>query len=187
MELQRGGRRLLGRGSVALAELVACVVFATAWMWPLVRHLATRLRDDGDCASTSWVVAWGEHALLSAPGNLFQSNCFAPAKDALAFSEPLLGFAVAGLPLRMLGGSPVLVHNLLFLLGLSISVWCVVRLSRRLGLPPAVAFAGALAAGSSAVVAGHLSHLVFTVWGLAALPVVAFLLGVDSPRAAGLT
>ena len=42
--------------------------------------------------------------------------------DALAFSEPLIVPAVLGSPVRILGGSPVLVHNLLLIAGLALTM-----------------------------------------------------------------
>jgi hypothetical protein len=69
-----------------------------------------------------WIVAWVQHQLPRDPLHLFNANIFHPAPDSLAFSEPLLVPALLGAPVRILGGSPVLVHNLLLLAGLAMTM-----------------------------------------------------------------
>src|SRR5829696_8149148 len=44
------------------------------------------------------------------------------AADALAFSEPLIVPALLGAPVRLAGGSPVLVSNVLLLVGLTLTM-----------------------------------------------------------------
>ena len=54
---------------------------------------------------------------------LFQGNIFYPARDTLAFSEPLIVPALLGAPVAWLGGSPVLVFNLLVLAGFALTAF----------------------------------------------------------------
>jgi hypothetical protein len=104
------------------AALVA-VLLAAAHTWPLATAPGTlSLHHNGDVLLNEWIVAWVQHQLLRAPHALFQANIFHPAPDALAFSEPLLVPALLGAPVRALGGSPVLVHNLLLLAGLALTL-----------------------------------------------------------------
>ncbi|MBA2302397.1 MAG: hypothetical protein H0W08_07155 [Acidobacteria bacterium] len=104
------------------AALVA-VVLAIGHTWPLATAPGTlSLHHNADVLLNEWIVAWVQHRLPRAPFDLFQANIFHPAPDALAFSEPLIVPALLGYPVRLLGGSPVLVHNLLLLAGLSLTM-----------------------------------------------------------------
>ena len=51
-----------------------------------------------------WIVTWIQHQLPRAPLTLFDANIFYPAKNTLAFSEPLIVPALLGYPVRLLGG-----------------------------------------------------------------------------------
>src|SRR5262249_35106035 len=56
-------------------------------------------------------------------------NIFQPDRHAVAYSEPLFVPALAGAPIRWLGGSAVLTFNLLLMLGLAVTAlagWFVV-------------------------------------------------------------
>ena len=54
-----------------------------------------------------------------AAARLFAGNIFQPDDRTLAYSEPLVVPALAGAPVRWLGGSPVLTFNLLLVAGLA--------------------------------------------------------------------
>ena len=104
------------------AALVAAVL-AAAHSWPLATAPARlSLNYNGDVMLNEWIVAWIQHQLPRDPLNLFSANIFHPAPDALAFSEPLIVPAVLGAPARLLGASPVLVHNLLLLAGMALTM-----------------------------------------------------------------
>ncbi len=68
-----------------------------------------------------WILAWVQHQLPRDPLHLFQGNIFYPARDTLAYSEPLIVPALMAAPVRWLGGSPVLVHNLLVIVGFALT------------------------------------------------------------------
>ena len=103
----------------ALLALVASIVHT----WPLATDPAgLSLHYNADVMLNEWIVAWIQHQLPRHPSQLFQANIFYPAKTSLAFSEPLIVPALMGAPARLAGGSPVLVHNLLLLAGLTLSV-----------------------------------------------------------------
>src|SRR5688500_9648147 len=99
-----------------------CVLLAIVHTWPLATapHQLSR-HDNADVMLNEWIVAWVQHQLPRAPLHLFEGNIFYPAHDTLAYSEPLIVPALMGAPVRWLGGSPVLVHNVLVIVGLALS------------------------------------------------------------------
>ena len=104
------------------AALVA-MFLAVLHTWPLATAPATLSRNDnGDAMLNEWIIAWVQHQLPRHPLQLFQANIFYPAPDTLAFSEPLIVPAILGWPVRLAGGSPVLVSNVLLLLGLALTM-----------------------------------------------------------------
>jgi hypothetical protein len=101
---------------------VACALLAIVHTWPLATAPATlSLNDNGDAQLNEWIMAWVVHQLPRAPAELFQANIFYPAPDALAFSEPLIVPALLGAPVAWLGGSPVLVSNLIVMAGFALT------------------------------------------------------------------
>ena len=105
----------------AAASLV-CALLAVVHTWPLASapHILSR-HDNGDVMLNEWILAWVQHQLPRDPLRLFQGNIFYPAHDTLAYSEPLIVPALMSAPVRWLGGSPVLVHNLLVIAGFALT------------------------------------------------------------------
>lgn len=102
---------------------VVAFLLAILHTWPLATApWRVSLNYNGDVMLNEWIVAWIQHQLPRAPLALFQANIFHPARDVLAFSEPLILPALLGWPVRLLGGSPVLVHNLLLIAGLALTM-----------------------------------------------------------------
>ena len=96
------------------AEATLRAVLAVLHTWPLVLHPGRySLNYNADTQLNEWILAWVAHQLPRAPAHLFEANIFYPARDTLAFSEPLIVPAILGFPVRLAGGSPVLVSNLL--------------------------------------------------------------------------
>jgi hypothetical protein len=121
---------MTGRGRIAAGALrshwtVASLVFvllAIVHTWPLVTEPGTLSRNDnGDAQLNEWIIAWIAHQLPRDPLQLFQGNIFYPAKDVIAFSEPLVVPALMVAPALWLGASPVLAMNLLMLLGFALT------------------------------------------------------------------
>lgn len=107
-----------------LLVFAACLLLAIVHTWPLVTDPGTLSRNDnGDAQLNEWILAWVAHQLPYAPARLFNANIFYPAKDALAFSEPLIVPAVLGMPLRWLGASPVFVFNIVLILGFALTAF----------------------------------------------------------------
>ena len=114
---------LFARRRTALAGIV-CVLLAIVHTWPLITDPARWCRNDnGDAMLNEWILAWVAHQLPYAPARLFDANIFYPAKDTLAFSEPLIVPAILGMPVRWVGGSPVLTFNVVLLLGFALTAF----------------------------------------------------------------
>ncbi len=87
--------------------------------WPLASDLTRLSRVDApDAQLNAWALAWVAHQLPNDPLHLFDANIFHPERYTLSYSEPLLVPALIGAPLHWLGASPVLVHNVLVMVGL---------------------------------------------------------------------
>lgn len=111
--------------------------------WPLATAPGTlSLHYNSDVMLNEWIITWVQHQLPRAPLALFDANIFHPAKNVLAFSEPLIVPALLGYPVRLLGGSPVLVHNLLLIAGLTTSVVAAYALVFRWTGDPAAGLLG---------------------------------------------
>lgn len=121
-----------GRCRHWIVAAVLCLAFAILHTWPLALAPGTYSRNDnGDAQLNEWILAWVEHTLPRDPLHLFQANIFYPAKDALAFSEPLIVPALLGAPIAWLGGSPVLVYNVMVIVGFALSALAGYALVRR--------------------------------------------------------
>lgn len=105
-----------------LGAAAVCVLLTVAHTWPLAADPATYSRNDtADAQLNEWILAWVAHQLPRDPINLFDANIFHPSRDALAFSEPLIVPGAMGAPVAWMGGSPVLVYNLMVLAGLALT------------------------------------------------------------------
>jgi hypothetical protein len=90
--------------------------------WPLARGPGVLSRNDtSDTQLNEWILAWIAHQLPRDPLRLFQANIFHPARDTLAFSEPLIVPGVIGIPIFWAGASPVLAYNLLLMIGFALT------------------------------------------------------------------
>jgi hypothetical protein len=122
---------MIERGRTAAARLLrshwttaalAFALLAIVHTWPLVTEPGTLSRNDnGDAQLNEWILAWIAHQLPRHPLQLFQGNIFYPAKDVLAFSEPLIVPALMVAPALWLGASPVLAMNLAMLIGFALT------------------------------------------------------------------
>src|SRR5262245_30896808 len=101
-----------------------CLLLAIIHTWPLATAPGTLSRNDNaDAQLNAWAMAWIAHQLPRAPAHLFDGNIFYPERRTLAFSEPLIVPALMGAPLRWAGGSPVLVHNIILILGFALTAF----------------------------------------------------------------
>ncbi|MFP6663289.1 MAG: hypothetical protein VCC00_03695 [Deltaproteobacteria bacterium] len=101
------------------AIVFAGVALLLAWPLPLMMGhgmvaSAPAAADSwarADFDLTAWILAWGTHALSTAPSTLFAGNLFHPATNILAGSENLLGLQPLTAPLFLLTGNAVLAQN----------------------------------------------------------------------------
>jgi hypothetical protein len=101
-----------------------CALLAVIHTWPLALHPARYSRNDNaDTQLNEWILAWVAHQLPRHPLHLFEANIFYPARDSLAFSEPLIVPALMGAPLAWAGASPVLVYNLVLIAGFALTAF----------------------------------------------------------------
>ena len=155
-------------------DFVVCLCVTAAWAAGVLPRLGTHLRDTYDAQFHAWAVAWTGHALVHAPLRVFDANIFAPFPNTLAFTEPLVGYGLFGLPLGLAGLSPVGVFNVLCLLGTAFSLWGISRLAIAHGAPRAPALLGATAAALGASAASNLGYISFVAFGGISLSLVAW-------------
>lgn len=133
-----GVRQEIRRREVAIVALAALAI-AVVMHWPLALNLGTDVpKDLADPLAQAWQPAWGGHALATQPFEFFQSNQFWPARDSLAFSDALVGYAPAGL----IGSGPEAAigrYGVLFLFAYALAFFGAYVLARELGLGPAAA------------------------------------------------
>jgi hypothetical protein len=114
-------RETIGRSHWTAAAALF-LLLSVIHTWPLATAPATLSRNDnGDAQLNEWIIAWVAHQLPRNPGQLFQGNIFYPARDTLAFSEPLIAPALLAAPALWLGASPVLAYNLLLVAGFTLT------------------------------------------------------------------
>lgn len=132
------------RGRAILIFLALAVLHT----WPIASapHRLS-LNHNADAQLNAWIVSWTAHTLPTRPAAYWQGNIFQPGESALAFSEPLVVPALVGAPVLWLGGSPVLMFNILLMAGLAatgLAGWWVVNQwtgSSRAGLVAGALFA----------------------------------------------
>jgi hypothetical protein len=107
-----------------LASLALFVLLAVVHTWPLATAPGRLSRNDSpDAVHKEWIIAWVAHQLAHDPWHLFDSNIFYPKRNTLAYSDHLLVQALMGAPLLWAGASPVLVYNLLIIVGHALTGW----------------------------------------------------------------
>jgi hypothetical protein len=136
------------------ATLGAFVVGTGVWVAPVLRVMGTGyLQLDtaplarADAMLTSWMLAWGAHALRTDPLAVYDANVFHPLPWTLAFSENLLASALMILPVDVAVGNPTLDHNVLLIASFVLVGTGTALLVRELGAGwPGAWLAGALVA-----------------------------------------
>ena len=104
------------------------LLLAILHTWPLATDPGRLSRHNDDEWLNAWVVSWIAHQLPRDPFALFDANMYWPSEKALAYTEPLIVPALMGAPLRWLGASPMMTHNVLVLLGLTLTALAMYRL-----------------------------------------------------------
>lgn len=106
------------RNAFVLLVYLGLAVVAT---WPLAARLPDHVYGLGTPPLNVWAMAWVRNQLLRDPTSLFDANAFHPYQQSLAFSEHLFVPALLGAPVALLGGNPVLAHNLVEILTLALA------------------------------------------------------------------
>lgn len=166
------------------AALAFCLGLAILHTWPLASSPAHRsLNHNADAQQAAWAMSWIAHTVVRDPANLFNANIFAPERNTLAYSDPMIVPALVVAPVRWLGGSPVLAFNLALLAGLTLTGWAAWFAARRwTGSATAALVAGSLAAFNPHILT-RLPHIVAAfAWTIPASLVLAERL-LDEPRA----
>ena len=100
----------------ASAFALTLAVFIT---WPQALHLATKVAAHNDPHFSMWRLAWTAHALRTSPRHLYDANIFYPELGTLAYSDATLLEGALAAPLLWAGLSPILVYNMLLLVGIA--------------------------------------------------------------------
>jgi hypothetical protein len=127
--------------------------------WRLLAGFSTTIPSDaGDPVLNTWILWWNAQHFPWHAG-YFHAPVFAPAPNALALSETLLGLAWLTTPLQWLGASPLEAYNTFYLLtpvlnGVSSYALCLALTGRR-----DAALVGSLYFTLAPLRAGQASHL----------------------------
>jgi hypothetical protein len=148
--------------------IIGGLLIAAVLTWPTLRHPATTIPGDlGDPTLQAWQIAWGGHALLNHPFNLWYSNTFYPETYSYAYSDTLLGYAPAG----MFGSgveAAIIRYNLLYVLLHAIAFVGAYALVRQLGAGRFGAAAAGVAWAFAPWRLAHAGHLnILSIGGIA--------------------
>ena len=117
-----------------LAGLLVFALFAglaVAMTWPLARGLGVSIRDAGDPLLNAWVLQWNLRTWrLGNWASYFDTNIFYPYDRTLAYTEHQFTEGLAALALRSVTANPILIYNLVLLLGITLAgvgAWCLAR------------------------------------------------------------
>lgn len=144
------------------AWIVSAAVYAAATMVmgrDVLAALTTHIAGDpGDPALNAAILAWNAQNIPWTE-RWYQLPIFYPARDALTFSEHLLGLSVIATPLYWLTGSAVAAYNLTLLLTYPLCALAMYALVWRLTGQPVPAFLAGLAYGFAPYRLVQISHI----------------------------
>jgi hypothetical protein len=96
----------------------ALTIFLT---WPLTSAPARLSIPIDDALGHMWALAWVAHQAVRDPLRIYDANMYWPYSLSLAYTESLLPQALLASPVFLLGGGPLLAHNLVLLATLVLS------------------------------------------------------------------
>lgn len=99
--------------------------------YPISVHPGSMLFDRWDGCLHTWILAWDIHKLTTGLAGFFDANIFWPHKDALAYSDHLIGSAILVAPIYLITGNPLLAENAVGILGFILSGLGMYLLVRR--------------------------------------------------------
>jgi hypothetical protein len=125
----------------------------------VLAHLSDGIANDaGDPLLTTAILHWvATHVPYT--DAWYQLPIFHPSRDALTFSEHLLGVAVVAAPIEWLTGNPVIAYNLTLVASFALSAAAMFALGYRLTGSIAAAFIGGLAYGFAPYRISQLPHI----------------------------
>jgi hypothetical protein len=139
--------------------LLAFLVLAIFWTWPVASHLTSRVAHDaGDPLLNVWILWWNAHALPLTDA-WWNAPMMWPMPGAMALSEHLLGLSVVATPLQLFGAAPVAAYNVCLVLTYALSGFFGFLLVQRLTGSVAAGVCAGLAFGFSPYRAGQLAHI----------------------------
>jgi len=103
---------------------LACLLFTALTVvvtWPQARYLRTHAAEHFDVLFNMWRLGWIAHALAEAPSSLLDGNIFYPERRTLTYSDAMLVEGALAAPMLWIDLPPVLVHNIVLLLGIVLS------------------------------------------------------------------
>jgi len=159
----RWARRLL----VFLGYCLATVIMT----WPWITRLGTNMPSGGDPLLQIWISRWVQHALITDPLHLYNTNAFYPLKYTLAYSDSNIPAGLLAAPIYLLTGNGILANNLLVLGTFVLAATGIYALVGLLAGNRAVAFVAGLAYAFLPYRFAHLWHLnqlghAWTPWAL---------------------
>ncbi len=142
-----------------LAAAAAYAALAVAYTWPLAAHLGDRVPHDGyDPLLNAYLLWWNAHRLPLTQG-WWSAPFFFPLGGTVALSETLLGLSLLATPLQYAGASPLLAHNLVYLLSFPLCGLAMHLLARELGAGEGASLVAGLAFAFAPYRAAHLAHV----------------------------
>jgi hypothetical protein len=153
----------------------------------VLAHIGTAIANDpGDPLLTAAILHWNAHHVPWSDA-WWQFPIYYPARDALAFSEHLLGLSVIASPIAWITGSPLITYNLTTLLTFPLCATAMYALVHRLTRNAPAAFLAGLAYGFAPYRMSNLPHIqmLASFWApLALLGLHSFLEAAGPPAAA---
>lgn len=113
-----------------VAAFAFYLVLTIVFLWPLPARLATSVSDQGDPLLNTWILNWDCWAFTHQLLHLFAAPIFAPAHLPLAYSEHMTGIALLVYPFYLAGVSPIALHGIASILGITLSGYGAFVLAR---------------------------------------------------------
>ena len=133
---------LFGLASV-FGELLLSDLSRTAPM-PVLAHKELTLAKAPDQRFSAWLTARNAHTLRTQPSRLFEAEACFPARNSLAYGEPMITLGIVGIPSSLVSGDPLVVFNTVLIAIVVISAFAMYLLIVEWTGEPAAALAAAL-------------------------------------------
>lgn len=181
--LSRLPSRWAGLGRNYGLPLLFFVVLAVLLSWPTAAHLRTAITSDGgeDARLNIWTLWHAGQAFIGREPLLYANDLYYPAGVSLLTHSPgpLMGLLAA--PFWWLGAAAT--YNIVLMLGLTLTGFCMYLLGRGLGFARGVAlFSGIVLMTVPMVIGGLLQHMDKTFLGLVPLALLMTLYAADPLR-----